>query len=323
MWGLLAISALKPKLSVAGRVGGCMAEEAPQQGSTTGDLAGKAWASAIDGLGQMPLLYLSAYAAEVALNFAETRILNWWNAQGASYVTGSYRSLELVLLLICGLFSQELARALILAPLAVGVHRFVLMGERARGIISLRYAHTWNFVAYLVMLQWVPTATIVTVAALTAGFNESSGVPLNWLFFLVAALAVAFAFAALIISSIQLALVFPALATDVASRDWRERLRTSWRLMRGNGMILFVSSILTAIPVWIVLFVIIVVKRMISSGAALVAPSSDGFQVSFWSPALTVALVAVGAALLSWLYRFIHDPAGWRTSGGGPRPGTT
>src|SRR5580704_5260030 len=91
-------------------------------------IAGLAWRSGIDAVIKMPVLLVSAMILSLALGFAQTQVLSYFpiNLRQAMPIS----LMRYFITLIVGLVSS-----FIQAPVAVAVHRFILLGETTGGII--------------------------------------------------------------------------------------------------------------------------------------------------------------------------------------------
>ena len=182
--------------------------------------------------------------------------------------------------------------AFILAPLLIAVHRYVILGETARGF-SIRPARRYlSFVAYAIVFQIAIEAPIAAISvqitdqvAIAAAF-----VPLALILpVLIAAVIVPL----LLISTLT---VFPAIAIDAPrAKAWREGIRHYGRLFYTMAL----ASLLALLPV----FAIGMGYAVLMEDEILPPPDSLPLTFATISAAASVFFGAVFAAAVSRLYR--------------------
>ena len=250
------------------------------------NLVEKSIDSAIRAWGTMKPLLLSAALACIAVGAAgyeARRLLGLAQAETTS---------------VAALFvdlAQKLAYAAIAAPVAVAIHRMILMGETTRGFICLRPSYTRMF------FLWAGALTLIGRAAYDAGSLGAGMWPARG-----AALAVS-------LLSLRLVLVFPAIAIASPADGWRNRLTTSWRQTERNFWLLLRALLLNvlpliafALPFWIIGYV-----PVYFLGASLPAAERTTLVPIIFVSAIQPVAVMLGAGIASWLYAWVRQqPAG-------------
>jgi hypothetical protein len=137
------------------------------------------------------------------------------------------------------LIGASIVQAVLLAPLAIAVHRFVLLGEKTNRYpldpTSSRYLRFVGF-AILVKILWQIPSTIESLIPADSGLAGVVGIPAFVLVITV------------VIMVVRRAILFPAIAIDAPGATWsKARLDTkgsSWRVA-------FVF-VLTALPILVI-----------------------------------------------------------------------
>jgi len=187
-----------------------------------------------------------------------------------------------------------LGESLLLAPIAIAVHRFILLGE-APGTYRFDWAvpRFRRFVAYACLLDLAWSLPVGLMAAL-----QLVSTPLSVLAGLLGFLATA-------ILSVRLALLFPAVAIDAPDAGWQGALALS----RDRGWTIFLALLLTELVGMLIVAVASPLKTWgfelalndhLMSGALLVGSVE------------AVTTLVTGAALVaaaSRLYRNLHAAA--------------
>jgi hypothetical protein len=250
-------------------------------------IAGLAWRSGIDAVIKMPVLLVSAMILSLALGFAQTQVLSHFpiNLRQAMPIS----LMRYFITLIVGLVSS-----FIQAPVAVAVHRFILLGETTGGIISLRPMHTRYFLAWLILIHMFVSLPLVFQVTLPRGFAA---------FAMVALVTVAG------MTTVRVSLIFPAIAIDASSQNWRERLATSLKQTSGHFWLIFMAGVLVAIPFAVISTVTIIWQALDNLGHAGISPRA-GFQTLSWpliaySAIIEPIWVVMAAAVLSWTYKIL------------------
>jgi hypothetical protein len=258
-------------------------------------LAVHAWKSAAAATARMPVLMLSVVAASLLLGLA-----TWYlavNAAGAMHWPWPLaRAVALMAL-----------KAAVVAPLAVAMHRFILLDAVTRGVLSFAPRHTWMFFGWTFAVQLF--SLLLTqpsqLLLLQHGTSPSARL-LGSLVILVSALV-------LWIVSIYPAMIFPAVATDVPSAGPLARIATSVRQMRGHFWQFIGGGVVSILPLLIPFFIVTLWLQRVMMQGALLHGMSHGALLSGaagnWFLVIcliggveTVVVVAVAAAVASWTY---------------------
>jgi hypothetical protein len=133
-------------------------------------------------------------------------------------------------------------QSFLLAPLAIAVHRYVLLGERATGYAldpsSPRYLRFVGFAVLVNLLLLVPSV-IITVAP-PEGDNVALGAA--------GGLAAFVLFIVILIVVLRRAILFPAIAVDAPGASWSNARNDT----KGNSWRVFFILLCTVIPVLVV-----------------------------------------------------------------------
>jgi hypothetical protein len=258
-------------------------ESEAQETQSEWRVVGPSWASVRDAFLSMKPLFLSAAAASVFLT-AVTFYAPHFLGQRA----GALAALPVILL-----------RLLIVAPVAVAVHRFILLGERTSGIISLRPSYTRRFALWLLLFTLVGFGIVLFGSGLA--LMSFLGVAGKLSFIAIAVASLFF--------SILFVLVFPAIAVEEQSAGWRDRLSASWRRMDGHFWLFFGLSIVTVLPVFVLVMVTGMAVGILDVVAFHARPGTAPFDfalliLSNLSEILTAML---GAAVASRFYAHFRD----------------
>jgi hypothetical protein len=261
-----------------------------------------AWASLFQALRQMAPLFLIGFLLMVGLNIAIERltpVLAIPTRDALKTILTGGRSLPwLDVSKAMGLdFAVWILRAIIAAPMAVAIHRFILLGEVRRlyfpSRLSLTFAR-WVFVLEIpvIILSW-----LILFATGSTGL-----VPLLWLLM--------FALIVLLISTSQL---LPGVAVEEASETFSGRIETA--LERAENMLwrtLLIFALAFA-PVALVQAIAVRAFAKLAEHAPLLVPigrAAAGFIA-----------VTLSAALISWIYSYTaHRPRADRAIGAAPSP---
>ena len=172
-----------------------------------------------------------------------------------------------------------IAQAAALTPLAIGVHRFVLLGEAHDGYdFAFGDARFQRFLMYIVALEVLRELPRVVAFpfAFVAGF-------LHGVVLIVLAVVAA-------VISVRCMILFAAIAVDAPGADWRNAIADS----KGHSWRIFLVLLCTVAPAMIVA----VVVTMILGFSLLTAELAVGVIL----PAIIVALTAALAAVVSRLF---------------------
>lgn len=236
----------------------------------------RAWVSTGAAMRDMPLALLTTAAASILLTLmvAHLGASPITTLPGQEPATVSYGA---ALLLLIGFLPISFANALIVAPLAVAMHRFVVLGER-RVLLPLR-----------------PLSRVVGYAAWVTLFNTCLGLP--GLFLTTPApartLVVSLGSAVMLVVTVRLTLLFP----QIAIRRAGEPLRTLWATTRWRFWNTATVLVLAVVPALMLMF-LVVLAVFGTITATTIAAVGDMPLLS----ALNALYVALGAAAASWLF---------------------
>jgi hypothetical protein len=173
----------------------------------------------------------------------------------------------------------SIAQALALTPLAIAVHRFVLLGE-ARDAYDFapgapRFQRFFMFTIALEILGAIPSILAIPFLVI-APFLYS-------LIVLVLAIGVA-------IVAVRTVMLFPSIAIDSAGADWRNAMADA----KGHSWRIFFTLLCTVLPAMVLEAVLV---ALFSWGGALSA-----IVFAFVIPVITVFVIAAVAASASRLF---------------------
>jgi hypothetical protein len=234
-----------------------------------------AWVSTWAAMRDMPLAFLLTAAASVLLAIVIAHLVAppVVVPPGQEPPAISYGTAILSLL---RLLPVSFAYALTLAPLAVAMHRFVVLGER-QTLLPLRPLS--RVVGYA---AWV---TLFNACISLPGLIVQTSTPAQ-------TLVVCLTFVVMV-ATVRLTLLFPQIAVRTAG----EPLRTFWAITRWRFWNTATVLVLAMVPVLALQFLIVLaVSGTIT--AATMAAVSDLPLLS----ALNAPYVAMGAAAASWLF---------------------
>ena len=248
-------------------------------------IARRAWSSLSRAAGRMLPLFIIAYLLMVGLDLAVDRVSHILAIPSIDSLKqlvkdGKRLPWPSVSKAVALEVATSILRAIITAPLAVAMHRFILLDETRHFYFLSRL--TLKFAIWLVALQ-VP---VIVLAWLILFAGSATGlVPL--LVVLLIALGL------LLMQTSQL---FPAVAVEEPTTNLSARLETA--LERGEGMfwLTLVALILTFLPLALVQAVVVRVFAKLALRAPLIIPigkATAGF--------LVVLLIS---AAVSWLYSY-------------------
>ncbi len=255
-----------------------------------------AWRSMIEAVRKMPGLFVVAgvWMALIAIgDLIGGHML-------AHFLPALGNRMGAMLVMMWGLLSVVL-EALVLAPVAVAVHRLVLLKEISGGWRT----RVWRFFGWSLVITML-TAIIASPIVLSDGYR---GEWLAWIVFGPAAAVV----------TVRLLLLFPAVAVDASSDNWQDRLHSSWHQTRGHFW-----RLALAVAGAVALFV---VPIMLLLGAATFATAFAGsieFAGSFlvieqvFLAAIRPITIALIAAVASWVYLWVLEHREFPAAGAQP-----
>jgi len=245
----------------------------------------RAWRSVFQAAGLMILLFALTYGLMVGLDIALDRLNHLLAVPSADTLKeiikdnrrlpwpGIFKAMALDL-------AALLLRALITAPLAVAIHRFILLGE-ARSFFYLSRI-TLRFSAWLVGLQ----LPLVILSWLMLFAGAATGLVPMLVIMLIA----------LVLLQMQTLQLFPGVAVEERYRDVSARLETALERSEGMFWLSMVSLVLTLLPVVLARGIAVRAFGKLAQKVPLLIPmgkATAGF--------LLVVLIAAAA---SWLYSY-------------------
>jgi hypothetical protein len=245
----------------------------------------RAWRSVFRAAGQMILLFALTYALMVGLDIALDRLNHLLAVPSVDTLKeiikdnrrlpwpGIFKAMALD-------FAALLVRAIITAPLAVAIHRFILLGE-VRSFLYLSRV-TLRFSAWLVALQ----LPLVILSWLMLFAGAATGLVPMLVIILIA----------LVLLQMQSLQLFPGVAVEERYRDVSARLETALERSEGMFWLSLVSLVLTFLPVFLARGIALRAFAKLAQKVPLLIPvgkATAGF--------LLVVLIAAAA---SWLYSY-------------------
>ena len=264
--------------------------------------ARRSWASLFAALRRMALLFLIGFVLLAGVNIALDRVPLLWSiptrdAMKATLTAGrSLHSADLAKAIGLDL-AGAILKALIAAPIAVAMHRFILLDETRRFYFLSRL--TLRFAAWILALQ--APALILWWLILFA--TPATG--------LVPVLTILLIACAMVL--LQTLPLFPAVAVEEKSPDLSARLETA--LARSEHMFwrTLIILFLTFLPVGLAQAIAVRAFAKLTARITLLAPLAKA--------AASVILIALTAAVISWLFSYAAQRAtGAEKAGTGPAP---
>lgn len=242
------------------------------------DIAASSWQGATAALREMPLLFWSGFLALAALELAtigfvkllpnDYQFLSYDHLSARQTLSfGQTDTLQLFIIMKGSL------QAALMAPIAVAVHRFLLIGKPTKGIISFQAPYTRRFTIYLLLVQWMG----IPLSFISIGHSVGASL-----------LAAIFAIATIIVS-IRLMLIFPAAAISAPAPIWAQ----SWNQTKGHFWLILFSGFLSCLPLVVGASAVFATLRPVLDTTLFYAIDYAGFG------AIGAGL---GAAILSCLY---------------------
>lgn len=267
-------------------------------------LAKRAWSSLFRAAASMALLFVIGYGLMAGLDVAVDRLSTLLAIPSHDAVREMVKSgRRLPWLNLAKAFGMDIAicllRAIITAPLAVAMHRFILLSER-RSIyfvsrLSLRFS------LWLVGLQ-VPAVILLWLILFAT--QDTALVPI--LFMILAALLL------FLMQTLQL---FPGVAVEERSRDISARLETALERAEGMFWLTLVALIVTLLPVQLARLIAVRGFGKLAAHLPLIVPLARA------AASLMVGLL--GASLVSWLYSYGAHRKGAQQAADRPAPSGT
>jgi len=253
-------------------------------------LASRAWKSTFAAIGAMPLLFVLFLALQIVVATAIVLVpgmQSWMVRPKPADIT--------VLLALKHIASRGLALILagaVTAPLAVAVHRFILLQQR-----GVRRAPTINLFFWMMGLQlFFLAAFSFSLLASSVGF--------------VRGLIDLIIFIGLVIMIYKLAAMFPAIAIEVPARSAEDRIDQSFSLMEGRFWLWLKTLLLTLLPFIVIMLVMMIVGRFRAPHDAAATAKAAAVVIKQPKPAL-LAVAVVGAAIQTLLATLLSSMTSW------------
>lgn len=250
-----------------------------------------AWGSLGRALKAMPVLFVSAVVVTGLLT------LGAWKFQAPyhSLLAGNPDLVDFSYTLIV-----DFLDSMVLAAVAIPVHRQILLGEQRDGLVPLLRARTMDFALWLVVLQMSAFAALLPLPLLL-GASEAS--------VLAIAGGMALLLVVLFVIAVRLSLLFPAIAIDVPAHSPVGRAVAAWSLSRGHFWRVIVTLVFAVIPL---LFILLVATAAASALVGFSGTPVGMMDLLMWFDAVVVGLsrplaAALVSAVLSWNYKLAVD----------------
>jgi hypothetical protein len=265
-----------------------MAEKAEAVPTGIGTFVWLSWYSAYATARKMPFVFI-ACAVLLALctygiDSAGTQILS------AGLLRSDYHA-PTVAMALSGKIALIFADSILLAPVAVAVHRNVILNDVPKQARDVLHRRVLLFACWLFGLQLFSSAD--ELAALVFGTIDNR-------FLIVVYYVVVF------VVSLRCALIFPAVAVEAPSDNWRERFKESWSQTRGHFWRLFFVTVLTAFPLVLIAFVVVFGVVLTLLDTSIVGPIAL-LPLALFGALSEVTAIALGAGVASWIYLWALD----------------
>lgn len=262
---------------------------------TARQVTARAWQSLFSATRRMAPFFITSFLLLVAVTFLTNRLSHLLPFTPADYARHLVKPAPVplggMLLLLAFTTLSTILGAIILAPVAVVMHRFILLGEARTGIytitgISLRFA-AWAAL-FRVALQ-----LFQMIQLLRPGMH-----------FLVGLIDIGYW-----VLVLWTLLLFPAIAVEEPSSSAGRRLDTALERTKGNFWLTLRAMILTLAPLALVISFVILAPMLKDGINPARDPAQDvarftSWPYLLWGAASSIALVALGAAAASWLYSY-------------------
>jgi len=254
-----------------------------------------AWGALRDALGALPKLFASSVAATALLTWAA------WNMQGPFHTLLSAAPAPFSQL-VDFLYTLVVTTldSLVLAAVAVPVHRMVLLGERRDAVLPLFSGRTLRFAVWLIAFQMCGFLALLPLPLLLRATPAVAAlIVAGMVLFLIVVFVVA----------VRLSLALPAIAVDHPARGIVRRAAASWVLSRGHFWRLIVTTVFAMVPL---LFLILLATLAGSALVGMSGPMIGVMNLLMWFEVVVTALsrplaAALAAGVLSWNYKLAQD----------------
>jgi hypothetical protein len=185
--------------------------------------------------------------------------------------------------------------SVIVAPLAVAIHRFILLDEKRAGFPYARAA-TCNFLYWLagLLLAVMAARAFCLLLGAVSFVRTLSEFAVN---------------AGALIVGLQIALIFPGIAIGVPAASMEKRLDTGFRMAEGKFLLLLRTYLLTQLPLLVLRagllkFAAGPAPKVVRGEPPPLPPDPTVLQLAAAGAAGAVSILAIAllAATLSWLY---------------------
>ena len=251
-----------------------------------------AWGALGRALRAMPKLFFSGALVTALLTYGAWRLQGAYHGLLAGAPDEFRNGIEFAYTLVVAACDS-----IVLAGVAVPVHRLVLLGETGDGIVHLFSGRVWRFAFWLIALQMCGFVALLPLPLLFGATPlETTVIVAGMIAFLLALTVVA----------VRLSLVFPAIAIDAEAKG---RLAASWALSRHRFWRLVVTAVFTMVPLLLLmLLATLAASWLIGLSGSLVSV----FDTLMWFEVAVTALsrpvgVALAAGVLSWNYTLAQE----------------
>jgi hypothetical protein len=257
---------------------------------TAREIAKRAWLSLRAAFRAMPLLFIVTLVLGAAFGAAILGVAPVKAALTAlKFEDFSLKTVSIYL----GAYSLALLFwSALVAPLAVAIHRFILLNQTRLARAALRNFFFWLAGLLLAVLAARAFCLLMASVAFVRSLSE----------FLVTIGA--------LIVAVQIALIFPAIAIGVPAASTEQRLDSGFRMAEGNFWLLLRTLLLTQLPLTILRVVLLRISAgpppgVLLPGQELPPPPPMTLLrliAAGMTGALSIVAIALLAATLSWLY---------------------
>ncbi|MGA7711399.1 MAG: hypothetical protein WCA81_05820 [Rhizomicrobium sp.] len=265
---------------------------------SVGTVISLSWRSCCDAATKMPFTFLTAWIVCLLLPLAQAAATAHLKSQVGPWHSNFLTQLTVrgeIIVLTAGLF---VVLDVVLASVAITIHRFILLGEEKSGIFALTRRRTWRFVGWLLFFD-----VLLIIGHLPIDFSEDNSRRYNVLY-------VIYLIVLLIVGGRSMVL-FPAVAIDVPSSRWQERLEKSWQETSGRLATIVFSYVGSVIPLILVILaasLIPIIPYFLYAIIGKVDETSLLIEVGVWTHYFSqtfveVASTAAAAAVASWIYK--------------------
>ena len=247
-------------------------------------IARRAWISLFQAVQQMPLLFLASFVALLACSYAVqwlpggelTAADQEWMKHPSGPPPNFWRAMP-------SYAFSGLLYGVILAPLAVAVHRFVLLGEVQQKPFFLTKV-TLQFALLFAFFQLAQSFLILSMALSIMAHTLSNliyGAAVCWTL-----------------------LVFPSLAVEEPSDNFARRLDTAIGRAKGRFWLILSSLLLTVVLLFLVSVTVVTWPTFteIQNNPSAATEAFRSWPFIAWSDVIMIAITALAAATASWLY---------------------